>query len=131
MADVSVEKRGYVVIEAVMGDITNQTVSAIVNAANQYLIASGGVDEAIHDAAGHHELSEACAELGGCELGDAKATPGFALAADHIIHTVGPIWLGGQKGEAEQMASCYRRCLGVADDVRGQVLKHSFPAPDP
>jgi len=124
--EVSVERRGNVVIEAVMGDITRQTVDAVVNAANQYLIAGGGVDGAIHEAAGEHELSAACAEIGGCEVGDAKATPGFALIPDHIIHTVGPIWSGGQNGEAEQLASCYRRCLEVADELDAASI--AFPA---
>ena len=102
------------VILAVRGDITLETVDAVVNAANTYLIAGGGVDRAIHRAAGEIELSAACAEVGGCEVGDAKATRGFALAAKFIIHTVGPVWSGGRRQEKQLLASCYRRCLEVA-----------------
>src|SRR5271166_3556495 len=114
------------VILAVRGDITLETVDAIVNAANTYLIAGGGVDRAIHRAAGEAELREACAMLGGCEVGDAKATPGFALAARFIIHTVGPVWSGGRRHEKELLASCYRRCLEVAEDLGAASM--AFPA---
>ena len=114
------------VILAVRGDITLETVDAIVNAANSYLIEGGGVDRAIHRAAGEAALSAACAELGGCEVGDAKATPGFALAAKFVIHTVGPVWSGGGRGEKELLASCYKRCLQVADSLGAGSM--AFPA---
>ena len=86
---------GGVLVEAVHGDITTQETDAIVNAANRRLVGGGGVDGAIHRAAGAADLHAACARLGGCEPGDAKATPGFALRARWIIHTVGPVWNGG------------------------------------
>jgi O-acetyl-ADP-ribose deacetylase len=101
-------------------------VDAIVNAANEYLVAGGGVDGAIHEAAGEDELSAACAELGGCEPGDAKVTPGFALPARYIFHAVGPRWSGGGRGEPEVLASCYRRCLALADELELRSL--AFPA---
>ena len=113
-------------IVAVHGDITIQDVDAVVNAANRQLKGGGGVDGAIHRAAGWAELQEACAALGGCEPGDAKATAGFALAARWIIHTVGPVWSGGTRGESDVLASCYRRCLAVADDLRAASI--AFPA---
>ena len=113
-------------IEAVQGDITAQEVDAVVNAANQALAGGGGVDGAIHRAAGHRELQEACQKLGGCPTGDAKATPGFRLPARWIIHAVGPRWRGGDKGEAEALASCYRRSLEVADEVGARSV--AFPA---
>lgn len=108
------------------GDITKLTVDAIVNAANSALSMGGGVDGAIHAAAGEQELSAACAELGGCETGDAKATPGFRLPARWIIHAVGPVWQGGQHGEAELLASCYRRAIQVAEGLDARVI--AFPA---
>ena len=113
-------------IEAVLGDITAQQVDAVVNAANARLAGGGGVDGAIHRAAGASDLHTACAALGGCEPGDAKATAGFALAASWIIHTVGPVWAGGRSGEAEILASCYRRCLAVADELGARSI--AFPA---
>jgi O-acetyl-ADP-ribose deacetylase (regulator of RNase III) len=113
-------------IEAVRGDITAETVDAIVNAANARLAGGGGVDGAIHRAAGAAELHAACAALGGCEPGDAKATPGLALAAPWIIHTVGPVWHGGRSGEPEILASCYRRSLAVADELGARSI--AFPA---
>jgi O-acetyl-ADP-ribose deacetylase len=113
-------------VEAVLGDITAERVDAVVNAANAALAGGGGVDGAIHRAAGAAQLHEACAELGGCTPGDAKATPGFALAASFVIHTVGPVWHGGTRGEAEVLASCYRRCLEVADELGARSV--AFPA---
>jgi O-acetyl-ADP-ribose deacetylase len=113
-------------IQIVHGDITVESVDAIVNAANSALAGGGGVDGAIHRAAGARELSAVCAELGGCSPGDAKATPAFALPARWIIHTVGPVWRGGGSGEADVLASCYRRCLAMADDLGARSV--AFPA---
>ncbi|PVE11098.1 O-acetyl-ADP-ribose deacetylase [Streptomyces scopuliridis] len=110
-------------IEVVQGDITRQDVDAIVNAANQSLMGGGGVDGAIHRAAGRR-LAEAGAAIGPCRPGDAMATPAFDLdpPVTHVIHTVGPVWRGGQHGEAETLASCYRRCLEVADELGVRTL---------
>lgn len=113
-------------VVALRGDITKLAVDAVVNAANIALSVGGGVDGAIHEAAGEHELSAACAELGGCETGDAKATPGFRLPAGWIIHAVGPVWQGGRRGEAELLASCYRRAVEVAEDLGARTV--AFPA---
>ena len=100
-------------IEIVEGDITRLDVDAIVNAANTMLAPGGGVCGAIHRAAGP-ELAAACAQLGGCETGEAKITPGFRLPARYVIHTVGPVWGGGQSGEDRLLASCYRNSLALA-----------------
>ena len=99
-------------IEIVEGDITRLDVDAIVNAANKTLQGGGGVDGAIHRAAGP-ELRAACLRLGGCETGEAKITPGFRLPARYVIHTVGPVWGGGERGEDRLLASCYRNSLAL------------------
>jgi len=113
-------------IEAVRGDITREHVDAVVNAANQGLAGGGGVDGAIHRAAGAEELHAACEKLGGCATGDAKATPGFRLPARWIIHAVGPRYRDGEHGEPELLASCYRRSLEVADELGARSV--AFPA---
>jgi O-acetyl-ADP-ribose deacetylase (regulator of RNase III) len=107
------------------GDITALDVDAIVNAAHPTLAPGGGVCGAIHRAAGP-ELAVACSRLGGCETGDAKVTEGFELPARWVIHAVGPIWHGGDRGEAEQLASCYRTSLALADEVGARSV--AFPA---
>jgi O-acetyl-ADP-ribose deacetylase (regulator of RNase III) len=112
-------------IELVLGDITEQEVDAIVNAANPSLLGGGGVDGAIHRAGGPAILAE-CRELGGCEPGDAKATGAGALPARHVIHGVGPVWRGGGSGEAELLARVHRRAVELADELGCRSL--AFPA---
>ena len=114
-------------IEVVRADITREDVDAIVNAANESLLGGGGVDGAIHRAAGPR-LARAGGALAPCKAGDAVATPAFDLdpPVRHVIHTVGPVWAGGGHGEADVLASCYRRSLQVADEIGARIV--AFPA---
>ena len=112
-------------IEVIQADITTLPVDAIVNAANTSLLGGGGVDGAIHRAAGPR-LLEATREIGGCPTGQVRLTPGFDLPARWVIHTVGPVWQGGQAGEDDLLASCYRESLKLASSVRATTI--AFPA---
>ena len=112
-------------LEVVTGDITEQPVDAVVNAANTSLLGGGGVDGAIHRAAGP-ELLQECRLLGGCATGNARITSGYNLPARWVLHTVGPVWKGGGHGERELLASCYRRCLELAEERSIRTI--TFPA---
>ncbi|MEZ5891252.1 MAG: O-acetyl-ADP-ribose deacetylase [Xanthobacteraceae bacterium] len=118
-------KVGQSTIEVIVADITTLDVDAIVNAANSRLAGGGGVDGAIHRAAGREELQAACTKLGGCDTGSAKITPGFRLPAKHVIHAVGPVWTGGGKDEEALLASCYRTAIELARKHKLASLAYS------
>ncbi|HLS97327.1 MAG: O-acetyl-ADP-ribose deacetylase [Porticoccaceae bacterium] len=114
------------VLDVVEGDITRLAVDAVVNAANSRLAGGGGVDGAIHRAAGHDRLQAACRAIGHCPTGEVRVTPGFDLPARYIFHAVGPVWHGGQRGEAALLASCYQNALRLAGEYGVRTL--AFPA---
>jgi O-acetyl-ADP-ribose deacetylase (regulator of RNase III) len=114
-------------IELIVADITTLDVDAIANAANSSLLGGGGVDGAIHRAAGP-ELLTACRAIGGCPTGEARITPGFRLPARWVIHTVGPVWRGGDSGEEDQLASCYRESLRLASKPEYGIRTIAFPS---
>ncbi len=113
-------------LEVMVGDITQLSVDVVVNAANSRLAGGGGVDGAIHRAAGAQELQAACRQLGGCPAGDVRETSAFRMPAKAIFHTVGPVWHGGAQGEPELLASCYRSCLKLAGERGFDSI--AFPA---
>lgn len=119
------EKHSVLTIKVIKADITQLEVGAIVNAANSTLLGGGGVDGAIHRAAGP-ELVNFCRTLNGCATGEAKLSPGFKLPAPYVIHTVGPVWQGGNRGEAQLLANCYHNCLQLAQ--QNHIRSIAFPA---